>query len=151
MVDDKFYVILDEAYGSAAGTVNLNFNITEGTDAQVVYDTSEGGFHRHSPTATTCWCAPGRAKSGAYVQKTGFVSLQHQPDCGRKAYQLNLEKTADEPVVRYATVLLPTSDASAEEVSITLGDWSETGGSVRAGRGGFLSCVVLYPVTLKPQ
>ena len=40
MVDDKFYVILDEAYGSAAGTVNLNFNITEGTDAQVVYDLS---------------------------------------------------------------------------------------------------------------
>ena len=76
---------------------------------------------------------------GAYVQKTGFVSYNIQPDCGAQGLQLNLGKTADEPVVR-ATVLLPTSDASAEEVSITLGDWSETGGfSPRYCRSGGVS------------
>ena len=140
MVDDKFYVILDEAYGSAAGTGNLNFNITEGTDAQVVYDTSEGGFHTAFADGNNLLVRTRASKSGAYVQKTGFVSYNINQTAERKAYQLNLEKTADEPVVRYATVLLPTSDASAEEVSITLGDWSETGGSVRVQVGG-----VSYP------
>ena len=140
MVDDKFNVILDAAYGSAAGTVNLNFNITEGTDAQVVYDTSEGGFHTAFADGNNLLVRTRASKSGAYVQKTGFVSYNINQTAERKAYQLNLEKTADEPVVRYATVLLPTSDASAEEVSITLGDWSETGGSVRVQVGG-----VSYP------
>ena len=42
--------------------------------------------------------------------------------------------------MRYATVLLPTADASDETIGITLGDWSETGGSVRVQVGG-----VSYP------
>ena len=140
MVDDKFYVILDEAYGTAAGTVNLNFNITEGNDSQVVYDPEEGGFHTAFSDGNNLLVRTRGSKTGAFVKKTGFVSYNINQTAERKAYQLNLEKTADEPVVRYATVLLPTSDASAETVVITLGDWSESGGSVRVQVGG-----VSYP------
>lgn len=140
MVDDKFYVILDEAYGTAAGTVNLNFNITEGDDSQVVYDPEEGGFHTAFSDGNNLLVRTRGSKTGAFVKKTGFVSYNINQTAERKAYQLNLEKTADEPVVRYATVLLPTSDASAETVVITLGDWSENGGSVRVQVGG-----VSYP------
>ena len=140
MVDDKFYVILDEAYGPAEGTVNLNFNITEGNDSQVVYDVEEGGFHTAFTDSNNLLVRTRASKTGAFVKKTGFVSYNINQTSERKAYQLNLTKTADEPVVRYATVLLPTSDASAETVSITLGDWSETGGSVRVQVGG-----VSYP------
>lgn len=140
MVDDKFYVILDEAYGTAAGTVNLNFNITEGDDSQVVYDPEEGGFHTAFSDGNNLLVRTRGSKTGAFVKKTGFVSYNINQTAERKAYQLNLEKTADEPVVRYATVLLPTSDASAETVVITLGDWSESGGSVRVQVGG-----VSYP------
>lgn len=56
------------------------------------------------------------------------------------AYPAELEKTADEPVVRYATVRCRRPTHRPEEVSITLGDWSETGGSVRVQVGG-----VSYP------
>ena len=98
------------------------------------------GFHTAFADGNNLLVRTRASKSGAYVQKTGFVSYNINQTAERKAYQLNLEKTADEPVVRYATVLLPTSDASAEEVSITLGDWSETGGSVRVQVGG-----VSYP------
>lgn len=140
MVDDKFYVILDEAYGTAAGTVNLNFNITEGDDSQVVYDPEEGGFHTAFSDGNNLLVRTRGSKTGAFVKKTGFVSYNINQTAERKAYQLNLEKTADDPVVRYATVLLPTSDASAETVVITLGDWSESGGSVRVQVGG-----VSYP------
>ena len=140
MVDDKFYVILDEAYGTAAGTVNLNFNITEGDDSQVVYDPEEGGFHTAFSDGNNLLVRTRGSKTGAFVKKTGFVSYNINQTAERKAYQLTLEKTADEPVVRYATVLLPTSDASAETVVITLGDWSESGGSVRVQVGG-----VSYP------
>ena len=129
-----------EAYCSAEGTVNLNFNITEGNDSQVVYDVEEGGFHTAFTDSNNLLVRTRASKSGAFVKKTGFVSYNINQTSERKAYQLNLTKTADEPVVRYATVLLPTSDASAETVSITLGDWSETGGSVRVQVGG-----VSYP------
>ncbi len=140
MVDDKFYVILDEAYGTAAGTVNLNFNVTEGSDSQVVYDVEEGGFHTAFSDGNNLLVRTRASKAGAFVKKTGFVSYNINQTAERKSYKMNLTKTADEPVVRYATVLLPTSDASAETVAISLGDWSERGGSVRVQVGG-----VSYP------
>ena len=106
----------------------------------MVYDVEEGGFHTVFTDSNNLLVRTKASKSGAFVKKTGFVSYNINQTSERKAYQLNLTKTADDPVVRYATVLLPTSDASAETVSITLGDWSETGGSVRVQVGG-----VSYP------
>ncbi len=153
MVDDKFYVILDEAYGTAAGTVNLNFNITEGTDAQVVYDTSEGGFHTAFADGNNLLVRTRGSKTGAFVKKTGFVSYNINQTAERKAYQLNLEKDGRRTwscVMPRCCCRRPT--LRPRRSSITLGDWSESGGSVRVQVGGrFLSCVVLYSVTLKPQ
>ncbi|WP_290541188.1 heparin-sulfate lyase HepC [Alistipes sp.] len=135
LVDDKFYVLLDEAYGSAGGTVNLNFNITEGTESQVVYDAAESGFHTAFADGNNLLVRTKASKAGQFVPGQGFVSYNINQTSARKAYQLNLDKRADEPVVRYATVLLPTSDATAETITITLGDWSVSGGSVRVQIG----------------
>ena len=46
-----------------------------------------------------------------------------------------MEKRADEPVVRYATLLLPTSDPDAEKYAISLGEWSQTGSTVTVSVG----------------
>lgn len=140
MVDDRFYVILDEAYGSAAGTVNLNFNITPGSESQVVLDPTAGGFHTAFADGNNLLVRTVASKGGAFTPREGFVSYNINQTTERKAYQLNLTKTADEPVVRFATVLVPTSDATTEEVSISLGSWTESSGSVRVTVGG-----VAYP------
>ena len=135
LVDDKFYVLLDEAYGSVEGTVNLNFNITEGTESQVVLDPTAGGFHTAFTDGNNLLVRTVASKQGAFAKREGFVSYNINQTAERQAYQLNVEKRADEPVVRYATLLLPTSDPDAEKYAISLGEWSQTGSTVTVSVG----------------
>lgn len=136
MVDNKFYVILDEAYGSATGTVNLNFNITEGSDAQVVYNETYDGFHTAFADGNNLLVRTASDKAGgSFVKKTGFVSYQIDKSVERKAYQLNQEKTADDPVIRFITILLPTSDPLSQEVKASADAWSTNGAVVRVTIG----------------
>ena len=138
MVDDKFYVILDEAYGSAAGTVNLNFNITEGTDAQVVYDTSEGGFHTAFADGNNLLVRTFANKAVTTTARTGYVSLVLDETTERPSYQVDLEKAAGDKAARFITVLYPASDASAETVSAEFIDeeFSETAARISVTAGG---------------
>ena len=135
MVAGKFYVILDEAYGTAAGTVNLNFNITEGTDAQVVLDPTAGGFHTAFSDGNNLLVRTKSSKAGSFAEKAGFVSYNIDKSSDRKAYQLNVVKTADEPVTRFVTVLLPSSSPLSETVSVTTDAWSANGAVVRVTIG----------------
>lgn len=130
LVDDKFYVILDEASGSAEGIVNLNFNITEGSDAQVVLDPLQGGFHTAFADGNNMLVRTRSIKKGAFLEREGFVSYNINKSVARKAYQLNVEKTADE-TLRYVTVLLPTQDAENASVVISSLEVTSTGGTVR--------------------
>lgn len=129
-------MILDEAYGSAAGTVNLNFNITEGSDAQVVYNETYDGFHTAFADGNNLLVRTASDKAGgSFVKKTGFVSYQIDKSVERKAYQLNQEKTADDPVIRFITILLPTSDPLSQEVKASADAWSTNGAVVRVTIG----------------
>ena len=134
LVNDKFYVILDEGYGSAEGTVNLNFNVVEGNDSQVVLDTEEGGFHTAFSDGNNLLVRTVSDKAFTFAEKDGFVAYNIVTDSykeiDRKAYQLNIEKSASDAAVRYVTVLFPTTDAAAQSVEINTGEWSETGASI---------------------
>ena len=154
MVDeqDSMRFALDEAYGTAAGTVNLNFDITEGDDSQVVYAPEEGGFHTAFSDGNNLLVRTRGSKTGAFGKKTGFKAPYNiNQTAERKAYQLNLEKTADEPVVRYATVLLPTSRRLGRDGSIiTLGELGRRAAVRSACRSGafpILRCPI--PCNLK--
>ena len=140
LVNDKFYVILDEGYGAAEGTVNLNFNVVEGNDSQVVLDTAEGGFHTAFSDGNNLLVRTASDKAFTFAEKDGFVAYNIVTDSykeiERKAYQLNVEKSASDAAVRYVTVLLPTTDAAAQTVEINTGEWSETGASISVRVGG---------------
>ena len=44
-VNKKFFVLVDEGIGNAEGTINLSFNLCEGTASEVVMDTDKNGVH----------------------------------------------------------------------------------------------------------
>lgn len=136
MVDDKFYVLLDEARGTAEGTLNLNFNITEGSDAQVVLDEQEGGFHTEFADGNNLLVRTATGKTASqFKSMEGFVSYQTDTSSERQAYQINVEKAASDDVVRFATLLLPTADASAEECAMSI-EAETSGATVRVTVGG---------------
>ena len=133
LVDNKFWVILDEARGTAEGTVNLNFNITEGTESQVVLDSSEGGFHTAFADGNNLLVrtfVPSSNGRPTFNSREGFVSYNIDSSTPRQAYAIDVEKTADE-TLHYLTVLLPTSDASAATIVPNSTDINENSGTIR--------------------
>ncbi|EKJ92946.1 Heparin-sulfate lyase [Bacteroides finegoldii] len=119
-VDKKFFVLVDEGFGTATGTANLNFHLCE-KEADATVDVSENGAHtlfndgndllvRSFGTGITC-----KEKEGRFSVKNDRTYTT------RKAYQLDMNKTADSPV-RYITVLYPTDDISAHTIQAEFTD-----------------------------
>ncbi len=121
LVDDRFYILLDEAIGNAAGTVNLHFHLIEGKDAEIVYDSDKNGCHTAFADKNNLLVRTFPSKKCTFAGREGFVSYAINKTEARKSYQLDVVKTADEDVLRFVTVLLPTKEA-AENVNVTLGE-----------------------------
>lgn len=135
LVDNKFYVLLDEAIGTAEGTVNLNFNVTEGSESQVVLDAAKGGFHTAFADGNNLFVTTYAPKKGIFERMDGFVSYNINKSSERQAYRLNVDKTAEESLY-FVTLMVPAEDAAAVEASVNSLDVTSTGGTVRLEVGG---------------
>lgn len=113
-VDGKYFVIVDEAVGSAKGTVNLHYQLPRG---KCVSDRTTMEF------ATTAEEGPNVklrcfGPDGMTVEKLdGWVSSTYMKKMKRPHFSFNVKKTDNKPV-RYITVIAP-GDGSVEKTKIT--------------------------------
>lgn len=121
-VDRRFFVILDEAYGAAAGTVNLNFHLLPGSDSEVVVDAAEHGAHTAFADGNNLLVRTFSDKELATATRTGSLSVVLGSAIDRKAYRIDQTKTADDRAARFITVLYPASDAAAQQVEASFAD-----------------------------
>lgn len=136
-VDKTFFVLVDEAIGSAAGTVNLNFNLCEGTDSEVMIDPAANGAHtafadKNNMIFRTFGNAP--LTSEAFDGQVSYALGKSAP---RKAYAVHLTKEANKSA-RYITVLLPVNGLT-DTASIAAefdGEYSATGAKVKVTVNG---------------
>lgn len=122
--EGRFYVIVDEAYGTAAGTLALNFHPGE-SEENIVLDSEAMGMHTTFSDGNNIVVRTFTdASSMNFVEREGFFSSNINKETKRKAYALEVEKQADAPV-RFVTVIYPCSDASAPEISAKFsGSWT---------------------------
>lgn len=114
-VEKKFFVLVDEGIGEAAGTVNLNFHLCEGDD-EVILTTEQHGAHTNFPDGNNIIA---RTFGNGTLTTTPFEGrLSYAPGVMsyRKAYTVNMTKTAGE-TARYITVLYPSSEAAAAQIN----------------------------------
>lgn len=112
-VNQEFFVLVDEGFGEATGTANLNFHLCE-KESDAIIDKAEQGAHttfddnnlliRSFGNNITCKEIEGRI---AYNTDQSYQT--------RKAYSLEMEKIAGMPV-RYITVLYPTDKPSEHTI-----------------------------------
>ena len=113
-VDGKYFVIVDEAVGSAKGTVNLHYQLPRG---KCVSDRTTMEF------ATTAEEGPNVklrcfGPDGMTVEKLdGWVSSTYMKKMKRPHFSFNVKKMDNKPV-RYITVIAP-GDGSVEKTKIT--------------------------------
>lgn len=124
LVEGKFYVVVDEAYGAAAGTVNLNFHPGE-SEENITLDSEAMGMHTTFTDGNNL-LVRSFTDAGAmtFREREGFYSPKINVEIKRKAYALDVEKEADKPV-RFITVLYPATDATTPQIKAQFsGDWT---------------------------
>lgn len=111
-VDRTYFVIVDEAVGDATGTVNLNYNLCEGTvniDKKQLTLTS--AFEGESNIKLQCF----PEKKATLREKEGWRSIAYRQREPRTAVSFDVEKTSPQ-AVRYITVIYPVKDAASAPV-----------------------------------
>ncbi len=128
-VDRTFFVIVDDAYGSAAGTVNLNFHLPpiESSTSDVTVDTANNAAYTQFSDDNNLLVKTFSSETMTTTERTGFLSTAIDKSVDRKSYQVDVTKTADMSAVRYITIILPSNNPTSETVSASFpSDFSES-------------------------
>lgn len=115
-VDQKYFVIVDEAVGAAKGKVGLHYQMNEGTvniNPKELTLTSE--YSGKSNVKLQCFAPQGTTLE----EEEGWQSTLYLVRAERKAVSFNVPKE-DDKAVRYITIIYPTEDSSkAPKMSAT--------------------------------
>lgn len=129
-VDKRYFIIVDEAYGSAVGDVDIHFQLAPGAaifdqdDLAVASDFSEG------------WNVFVQAKQQENLkleEELGQVSFVYTKKEERPAFRYRIAKTSAEHSIRIITKIIPFQDEPAE-LKVHLEEASNVpGSSIRLG------------------
>lgn len=107
-VDKKFYVIVDEAVGTANGKVGVHYQVAPG----------KHDLNKETATFKTLFKDNNNIVLQSFsddkfvtVEEEGWVSPDYRKREKRLAFALETQKTTDKPV-RYISVILPVEDAA---------------------------------------
>ncbi|GAE86536.1 heparin-sulfate lyase HepC [Bacteroides reticulotermitis] len=105
-VDQAYFVIIDEAVGNAKGTVNLNYNLCEGTvHVDGKSNTLTSTFEGRSNVKLQCFSE----KHMSLTEKEGWRSIAYRQRVPRTAVSFNIDKNTPD-AVRYITIIYPVKD-----------------------------------------
>ncbi|WP_300797848.1 heparin-sulfate lyase HepC [uncultured Alistipes sp.] len=125
-VDRTFYVIVDEAWGDAAGDVALHYHLVECDPAEDAASCSVATRFDDGNNLLL------RVFGAERMERTeGWVSRTYRQRTERPAYAFRTQKRSGE-AVRFITVLLPAGNAAAHAVEASFrGRFSERGCTLR--------------------
>lgn len=109
-VDGKYFVIVDEAYGDATGSVNLNYQMPRGDVPNSREDmTFYTNFEDGSNFMFQCFGPEGMSMK----KEKGWISTSYMKKAQRMDVSFNVRKQDSTPV-RYITVIYPKVEAGKE-------------------------------------
>lgn len=141
-VEKKFFVLVDEGSGPAAGTVNLNFHLCEG-ESEVLINAAQHGAHTNFADGNNLIARTFGSGALTTVPFDGKVSYSPGIAFSRKAYSVNMTKGAGE-TARYITVLYPSNQVATLPVQAAFSaPYKDSGVSISVavdGKTYHLSC-----------
>lgn len=129
--DKDLIVLVDEGIGTAEGTVNLSFNLCEGSSTEVVMDTEENGVHTAFADNNNILVRTFANKDITCSPFTGRISYNVDGTYKeRQSYTIDMTKAADE-TARYITVIYPNSSVNTLSAQFTDNGYSENGAAIK--------------------
>ena len=106
-VDESYFVIVDEAFGEATGTVNLHYQLCDGkVDMDKEKNLLRTRYAGNSNVVLRCF----GPEDMRMEEEEGWYSIAYQQRTQRPAVAFHVEKLTSEPV-RYITVIYPAKNA----------------------------------------
>ena len=108
-VDNRFFVIVDEAMGNAAGNVGVHFQLGEGKpniDFNGFKVTTT--FEDNNNIVLQCFGEKGMSMKN----EEGWMSTEYRKKEQRPAFSFNVDKSASQDLVRYITVIYPVEKSA---------------------------------------
>ena len=144
-VNKEFFVLVDEGIGSAEGTVNLSFNLCEGSSTEVVMDKEENGVHTAFSNDNNIIVRTFANKEITCSPFTGRIAYLVDGNYNdRQSYTIDMNKESNE-TARYITVIIPvkkSTDINNISAHFTDNGYSENSVSIEVNVGG-----TIYPLS----
>ena len=144
-VNKEFFVLVDEGIGSAEGTVNLSFNLCEGSSTEVVMDKEENGVHTafsNDNNIIVRTFANNEITCSPFTGRIAYLVDGNYND--RQSYTIDMNKESNE-TARYITVIIPvkkSTDINNISAHFTDNGYSENSVSIEVNVGG-----TIYPLS----
>lgn len=120
-VERKWWVIVDEGYGSAEGTVSLNFHLLPGSDQEVVVDIENNGAHTAFTDSNILLRTFSESDKLQTEALQGFYSTQTYQSVARKVCRSSVAKLATEPA-RFITVIIPGQKVASRQIDASFSE-----------------------------
>lgn len=109
-IDKRYFVIVDEAYGTATGEVGLHFQFAPGEPA---VDKKNFSLQTNYQEGWNVYLQTEQNQM-QLLEEEGWVSHQYTIKEPRPAFCFNTNKTGNNPVIRYVTLLVPYKNSKPD-------------------------------------
>ena len=116
-VERKWWVIVDEGYGGAEGTVSLNFHLLPGTGGEVVVDTDKNGAHTAFVDSNILLRTFAESPTLHTEEMQGFYSSQTYQSVPRKVCRSSVNKSSSDAAARFITVIIPGQNVASRQIA----------------------------------
>ena len=111
-IDQKYFVIIDQAIGNATGNLGIHFQLKE--DSQPVFDTKSNSVHTSYTDGNNLLI---QSLTGKLKEEPGKVSYAYRTEVPRPAFVFEKPKADDKPQY-FISVVYPYDGLKAPEISL---------------------------------
>ncbi len=105
-VDKKYFVIVDQAFGDAAGDVNIHFQLAPGKE-EAIYDHVNNSVHSDFSEGWNVWVESMPQPGMELKEELGQVSFEYTKKEPRSAFSYSIKKKQEDTEARFVTVVAP--------------------------------------------
>lgn len=104
-VEKKYFVVVDEAIGNATGNVDIHFQFAPGGDA--IFNRVNKSVHTDFKKGWNVHVKSQNPKGLKLAKEEGWVSFEYTKKQTRPAFRYRREKTNENHIVRFVTLVVP--------------------------------------------
>jgi heparan-sulfate lyase len=105
-VDNEYFVIVDEATGTATGDVDIHFQLAPGAGS-AVFNRGDFSVHSNFENGYNVFVQTQKQEALELTEEEGWVSFLYTKKEPRTAFRFRIEKKQEQQKVHFATIIVP--------------------------------------------